>query len=353
MNNTSKGAIVLLIAVAMVFSTVAATAVRQEQVPTTSCIGSGSAPGVIGPVVYDNGMDYTGLAASQWDATISFDTYQADDFMFDEVTEVGDVHFIGGYFNGDPAPFDWCISFYYDNGTGDEPAGVPYNPSFAGPFCFADDEIYKEELEPGYYQMSVDLPEVLTFDAGELYWISIWGVGAYPPQSGWGYHGTWLMSPALWISDYFGFPVWVPGVEVLGQDFDMAFQLTAPVPPTKPTAPVIDGPREGVPETEICWTFHSSDENGDQVKYTIDWGDGTTDETDFGPECTPVEVCHTYDAQGDYVIKATATDETGLVSDESEFPITIPRARTVNHLLLRIFERFPNAFPILRQLLSL
>jgi hypothetical protein len=353
MNKTSKGAIVVLIAAAMIFSTVAVTAVRHEQTPTTTFKSSGSAPGIIGPVVWDNGMDYTGLAASQYDASISFDTFQADDFQFEEATEVADVHWVGGYFNGDPAPFDWCISFYYNNGTNEEPLGYPYNPSFAGPFCFADEELEKDELAPGEYQFSVDLPEILTFDGGEIYWISIWGVGAYPPQSGWAYHETWLLTPALWYSVYFGFTIWTPGVEVLGVDFDCAFQLTGPQDPVAPTAPIIDGPKEGVAGTELCWTFHSEDDNGDDVKYIIDWGDGNTEETDFGPECTPVEVCHTYEKKGNYVIKATAEDETGLVSDESTFDVKIPRSRTVNHPLLRFFERFPNAFPILRQLLGL
>ena len=53
-------------------------------------------------------------------------------------------------------------------------------------------------------------------------------------------------------------------------------------------------------------------------------------------------------------IKAKAEDEKGLVGEESTFEVTIKRARTVYHpLLLRLFERFPNAFPILRNLLGL
>jgi hypothetical protein len=360
MNKTSKGAGVLLIAVALILSTVAVTAGTQEQALSTNCTGSGTAPGAIGPVLWDNGMDYSGLSAAQYDASIQFDTYQADDFHFEELTEVADVHWIAGYWNTDyqTGDFDWCISFYMDDGSGDAPAGEPQSPSYAGPFCFTWDEIGKELLEDSgtsiYYECWVDLPEIITFEPCEKYWISIWGEGAFPPQSGWGYHQDFLLSPAVWGSVYFGFPFWTPGVDVLGHDFDNCFQLTGVTEPTPPTPPIIDGPAEGVAGTEICWTFHSSDENGDQVKYEIDWGDGTTTTTDYADECTPVEACHTYESTGDYVITAYAEDETGLAGGSSTKDIVIPRTRSVNHPLLQLlFERFPNVFPVLRQLLGL
>jgi hypothetical protein len=361
MKKIPKGAGVLLIAAAMIFSAIAVTADTQEQALSTSCsIGSGAAPGALGPVVYSNGMDYGGLSAAQYEA--GFDTYQADDFILNEATEVGDVHWVGGYWNTDyqTGDFDWCISFYYDNGTGEEPMGHPKNPSFAGPYCFTWEEIVKEVLEDTgqslYYKLSVNLPEVLVFDADVKYWISIWGdMTDFPPQSGWGYHQSFLFAPAVWGSDYFGFPFWTPGVDVLGVDFDNCFELTAPTPPTPPTDPRIDGPSEGVPEEELCWTFHSSDENGDMVMYTIDFGDDSAPvETDLVAQCEPFEVCHTYAAKGTYIIKAKATDATGLESGETTFEVKIPRARTVYHpIILKLLERFPNVFPIFRQLLNL
>jgi hypothetical protein len=360
MKKIPKGASVVLIAAAMIFSGLAVTADTQEQALSTNCsIGSGTAPGALGPVVWDNGMGYQGQAAAQWEP--GFDTHQADDFHFDEATEVGDVHWIGGYWQEgyDQAEFDWCISFYIDNGTGDEPAGLPYQPTFAGPFCYTWEEITKELLEDtgtsAYWSLKVDLPEVLVFDACEKYWISIWGEGSAFPQSGWGLQQSYLLSPAVWGSDYFGFAYWTPGVDVLGYDFDCCWQLTGPTPPTPPTKPRIDGPGTGEPDEELKYTFHSSDENNDMVKYTIDWGDDTTPvETNYTAPCTPYEVKHTYAAKGEYTIKAKATDETGLESEEGTFTVTIPRARSVYHpIFIKLLERFPNLFPILKQLLNL
>jgi len=124
-------------------------------------------------------------------------------------------------------------------------------------------------------------------------------------------------------------------------------------PNNPPTAPEIDGPDTGKVNKELCWTFHSDDENGDMVKYIIDWGDGTPDETGFNEPCTPVEACHTYKEEGTYTIKAYAQDERGAESGESTFEVTIPRARTSYNLILQLFTRFPNLLPILRYILGL
>jgi hypothetical protein len=230
MKQILKGAVVLLIAITMVFSTVAiADTQTKETTIELNTTHQGSGYGALGPVVWDNGMEYDGLAAAQDDQAYPFSCYEADDFHFDVDTEVMDVHWVGGYWAGDPAEFDWCISFYKDDGSGESPAGMPYEPTFAGPYCYAWDEITKEELEPGYYSMSVDLPETLTFIGCEKYWISIWGVGVYPPQSGWGMHQDPVtLTGAVWGSDFFGFPFWTPGFDVQGYDHDMCFQLTGP-----------------------------------------------------------------------------------------------------------------------------
>ena len=89
------------------------------------------------------------------------------------------------------------------------------------------------------------------------------------------------------------------------------------------------------------------------VKYYIDWGDGTSDETALTEPCTPVEVCHTYSDAGTYTISAYAEDESGETSGTTTIDVVIPRTRSVSHpLILRLLERFPNVFSILRQLLG-
>jgi hypothetical protein len=353
----SNGAGVFLIAVAMILSAVAVTADTEAQTPSTGCnIGSGTAPGVIGPVVWDNGMDFAGLAAAQDDDAYPFQPFFADDFHFDEDTEVADVHWVGGYWN-DPDTYNqvhwpWEITFWNDRGDGEAPGDI-----FAGPFVF-DNTQYTEELiqDTGtsiYYTFGVDLDEIIIFPACTKFWITIRGVGIFPPQSGVGTHATILLWEGVFKSAVLGYPEWTDSTIVFGAAADMAFQLTGPLGPVPPTPPDIDGPGEGGAGVELCWTFHSDDENGDQVKYYIDWGDGTSDETDFGAPCTPVEVCHTYE-KGEYTITAYAEDETGEESGSSTFDVIIPRARSSYHpVLFRLFERFPNVFPILRQLMGI
>ena len=124
-------------------------------------------------------------------------------------------------------------------------------------------------------------------------------------------------------------------------------------PNEAPTAPEIDGPDTGKAGVELCWTFHSDDPNGHQVKYIIDWGDETSEETALNEPCTPVQVCHTYDEEGTYIITASAEDEKGATSGDSTFEVSIPRNRAVFHsILLKFFERYPNILLLLRHLLG-
>jgi len=116
-----------------------------------------------------------------------------------------------------------------------------------------------------------------------------------------------------------------------------------------PTAPEIDGPRRWPAKVEVCFTFHSTDPDDDDVKYIIDWGDGTTYETEYSQSCTPVEVCHTWETINVYLLKARAIDIYGYASDWSEIEIEIPRTRVSNLWYQWFLERFP----ILNRLLYL
>jgi len=56
------------------------------------------------------------------------------------------------------------------------------------------------------------------------------------------------------------------------------------------------------------------------------------------------------------MIKAKAEDIYGLESDWGTLEVTMPKSKTIHfnfNLLSRLFERFPNAFPILRYMLGL
>jgi hypothetical protein len=195
---------------------------------------------------------------------------------------------------------------------------------------------------------------------GTIYWLCISAIVAHNPsgvQPLWGWKSSmnhWN-GAACWYDLYTQDWIDIGEPPLLEQSLDLAFVINGEASNNPPTEPDIDGPNEGSPGQELCWDFHSDDPDENQIKYIIDWGDGNTSETGFNPPCTPVEVCHTYEVDGDYVITAFAEDEKGLMSDESSFSVkvTTPRARTVYHPLIQsLFERFPNLFPILRQLLG-
>lgn len=348
----------ILLIFTLILSTISVTADVNKQIIKNSIdIKQEIDPIYSGPIVWDNGMDYSGIMLAQWDEEKQFDFYLADDFKFDEETEVAQVQWIGGFWGEDyqSGDFDWCVSFFNNNGSEDKPLGQPQDPSLAGPYCYIWNDIEKEVINDTgtsiLFKFSIDLPDVLTFDAYEKYWISIWAEGAYPPQSGLSYHKTFLLNSTVLGSDYFGFPFWTPGSDVQGFEFDIAFQLFAPLEPLPPTPPYIDGPREGPANTRLCWTFKSEDPNEDMLKYIIDWGDGTINETSYNLSDTPVEFCHIYEKKKLYTITAYAEDETGLKGNESTFGVSIPRGRNFFwYRNLQLFEKFQILFPILRHL---
>jgi hypothetical protein len=196
-----------------------------------------------GVVVYDNGMFYDTICASQEDTAYGLDSHQADDFVFAEDTAVHDVHWIAGYWNGATTPSEWGIEIYEDDGTGDSPGDT-----FAGPFIIDWDDIGKVNIGTDRWEMSADIDEVI-FSAGQKYWIDIWGELDIFPQCGWGAHYFSIIgSMAKWGSDYFGFPYWTNIDAVLGVPGDMAFQLTQK-PDHDVAATAIISP---VDEQELC-----------------------------------------------------------------------------------------------------
>ena len=97
----------------------------------------------------------------------------------------------------------------------------------------------------------------------------------------------------------------------------------------------------------------SVDPDGDDVYYYIKWGDGHTKVLD-GPHVSGVDVdiAHTYANQGTFTIEAK--DSNGAESGLSTLQVTMPLNKVfTNPLFLRLLERFPNAFPVLRYIFRL
>jgi hypothetical protein len=125
------------------------------------------------------------------------------------------------------------------------------------------------------------------------------------------------------------------------------------LPPLKPT---INGPTTGTVNTEYPYTSSTTDPDGEQVYYLWDWGDGNNSGW-LGPYNSGVtcEAKHTWTQKDNYNIKVKAKDIFGAESPWSDpLPVTMPISynKPMLQLLELLFQRFPTAFPILRQLMG-
>lgn len=119
-----------------------------------------------------------------------------------------------------------------------------------------------------------------------------------------------------------------------------------------PEAPTITGPNCGKPNTEYEFSFNATDPDDDPVMYIIDWGDNDTEWTEYGDSGEEIPLKHTWNLEGTYTIKAKAKDINGEESGWSDLEVTMPKNKMMQSPFWKmLFERFPNMFPILRQLL--
>lgn len=121
-----------------------------------------------------------------------------------------------------------------------------------------------------------------------------------------------------------------------------------------PETPTITGPNSGEPGVEYTYCIDAFDPDNDSLYVLWNWGDGTGSDW-LGPFESGMEVCdsHTWNETGTFTISVTVKDEHGATVTAYK-EVTMPKNKAFNfNLLSWLFERFPNVFPILRQLLGL
>jgi len=193
------------------------------------------------------------------------------------------------------------------------------------------------------------------------YWITVRGIGEYPPQACWvrhnGSYGGIKLHQAVFRGVLWGYANWINLSEIISTEkipHDFNFQLYGPAPPNNPPAdPSLDGQTTKLkPNIEYDYTVNAVDPESDDVAYFVDWGDGNNSGwTTYSASGVDVVLSHAWAESGVYEIKVKAKDVYLAESGWSELQITVPRVRSINNLLQLLFERFPNAFPLLKKII--
>jgi hypothetical protein len=377
--NILKAAGVLLIAIAMVFSSIAIANTNEKDLQTmytnpqneikqtqTKEIGT-----LEGPIIWDNGgtLADSNLYSSQNDTCYPFVSQVADDFHFEEDTDVYDVHWFGGFWGGDPFdPVDFWIFFYKDDGSGSQPtgAGMP-DPAPTAIAAYYFRGVTGLPLDPnGFYSYGVDLDPPFHAAGCEKYWIAIQAVFCFPPQWGWANTNGIKLASAVQGFPVLNMPFWTR----VDPEVDMAWYLTGKPEPCEELAceGEIYWNQEGVPPgstqraqikvanvgcdcSVLCWEI---------IRWPA-WGNWTFNPpsgTIHAPGSVIVDVScqipntHETEFYGNITIKnCQDPDEICIIPVYCKTP-KVKEYNTITFLQM-IFERFPNAFPILRQLLGM
>jgi hypothetical protein len=105
-----------------------------------------------------------------------------------------------------------------------------------------------------------------------------------------------------------------------------------------PNIPDINGPKNGRYGKPLDYTFTTTDPDGDDVYYYVDWGDDNFEEWDGPyPSGEVVTLNHTWD-EGDYIIRAKTKDIEGAESDWGTLEISMTKIRKINDISFRFLD---------------
>jgi hypothetical protein len=191
-------------------------------------------------------------------------------------------------------------------------------------------------------------------DGDQLYYMFDWGNGEFSEWEGPYNSGETGSSTHLWL-ELGEYNIKVQAKDKWGQISEWsdvtAFPIVENTPPDKPT---ITGPTTGKTGVPLEFTIVSSDPDNQDVYYDIFWGNAGSGDVGPFPSGEEQVFEHTWKINGKFTIKVKAMDTKGEWSECAEFEIKIGRPRSIDNLIFeRIFQRFPNMFPLLRLLLNL
>ena len=144
--------------------------------------------------------------------------------------------------------------------------------------------------------------------------------------------------------DEFGGSIYGVWEDTRGANIDAYFDMIYEYINNPPATPTLDGPIDLTKNVNYTYTFSTTDPDGDDVFYLVEWGDSTS--TGWITETTAT---HKWAEKGNYVIRCKAKDEFSAESGYITLEVSVPRTRFIQ---LRFLDLFPNAFPLLRLILG-
>lgn len=91
-----------------------------------------------------------------------------------------------------------------------------------------------------------------------------------------------------------------------------------------PSQPNITGPENGTVNNEIEFEIVSNDDDEDPIQYSFDWGDNTSNTSEFVPQGISFKASHIWTKPGTYTITVTADDNETLTTEEFTIEIEEP-----------------------------
>ena len=216
-----------------------------------------------------------------------------------------------GYFLPDKSSWDDFFSFW-----GSQPESFVWQPDGA------DGRTFDYKNGGGHAVLCVGYDES---DPNNRYWIMLnsWGKTAGRPA------GLFRMSMDMnYNCSYADL-----GNAFFWMTLDMSYPENGNLAPQAPSEP--QGPAKGTTLSSLSFAASANDPEGDQVRFSFDWGDGTATETESVPSGTSVSSSHSWEKPGTYYVQATAIDEQGRQSPSSA------------RLAVRIYENSPPSRPSL------
>lgn len=126
--------------------------------------------------------------------------------------------------------------------------------------------------------------------------------------------------------------------------------------PNKPSKPA--GQTDLKLGTTYTYKFTATDPYDLDLSYIVDWGDGSFDYKESVPSGSTIEMSHRWTRKDSYEVKVLAADSYGKWGEWSDpLTVSITKSRDRDYrpffeILQEFFEKYPNAFPILRELLG-